>query len=303
METRTLNLNILTALINLPSSKTETQSKDHKEERFETGYALIIISVVIVIGNSLVLWTVKSFSRRLVADIFISCLALLDIIHTMTSIVLAIVFKWTFLQQNKEFGILCKIQAWFTVTTQTHSAFIVTLINLERLTAVSRPFFYKSYVNTRMAVKVLILLLFISIFVSSLPLIAWGNYVLLPKMALCMFSHDSDYAILILVIGYADLLVVSYCFMAIKVSLKKFMQRQARFVARRGAIVDLQERGVTLTKTASHSFMQSQRMIKVTAMVSGLFYFSWLPLMVSRHFGITVVVVRRSLLHLIPFMT
>ena len=275
------NLSILTTL-NL-SSKTETVTQSN-EEGFKTGYALIIIVVVIVIGNSFVLWTVKSFSKRLVADIFIFSLALLDILHTLTSILLAIIFKWTFLQ-NKEFTILCKIQAWFTVTTQTQSAFIVTLINLERLTAVGRPFFYKTYVNMRMAVKILILLLFVSICVASLPLFAWGNYVLLPKMALCIFAHDSDYAIFILVIGFADFLVVFYCFFAIKISLKKFLERQARFAARRGAIVDLKARGVALTKTASLSFIQSQRLLKVTAMVSGLFYFSWLPLMVSNYFG------------------
>lgn len=262
------------------SSKKETQSGE-TEESFKTGYALVIISVAIVIGNSFVIWTVKSFGRRLVTDIFISSLALLDITHTMTSILLAIIFKWTSVENNEEFGILCKIQAWFTVTTQVQSAFIVTLINLERLTAVSRPFFYKSYVNNRRAIKTLIILLCISILVSSLPLIAWGNYVLLPKMSLCLFPHDSDYAILIVVIGYADMLVVSYCVLAIKISLKKFVNRQARFVARRGAIVDLQERGVVLTKTTSISFIQSQRLLKVTAMVSGLFYFSWLPLMVS----------------------
>ena len=262
------------------SSKTVKQSGE-AEESFKTGYALVIISLAIVIGNSFVLWTVKCFGRRLVADIFISSLALLDITHTMTSILLAIIFKWTSVQYNEGFGILCKIQAWFTVTTQVQSAFIVTVINLERLTAVSRPFFYKSYVNTRRAIKALIILLFISIFVSSLPLIAWGNYVPLPKMSLCLFPHDSDYAILIVVIGYADMLIVSYCVLAIKISLKKFMKRQARFVARRGAIVDLQERGVALTKTTSISFLQSQRLLKVTAMVSGLFYFSWLPLMVS----------------------
>ena len=262
------------------SSKTVTQSGE-AEESFKTGYALVIISLAIVFGNSFVLWTVKCFGRRLVADIFISSLALLDITHTLTSILLAIIFKWTSVQYNEGFGILCKIQAWFTVTTQVQSAFIVTVINLERLTAVSRPFFYKSYVNTRRAIKALIILLFISIFVSSLPLIAWGNYVLLPKMSLCLFPHDSDYAILIVVIGYADMLIVSYCVLAIKISLKKFMKRQARFVARRGAIVDLQERGVALTKTTSISFLQSQRLLKVTAMVSGLFYFSWLPLMVS----------------------
>ncbi len=275
------NLSILMPL-NL-SSKTGQQNE---EEDFKTGYVLIIISVAIVIGNFFVLWTVRSFSKRLVTDIFICSLALLDITHTMTSILLAIIFKWTVIRHKKEFGVLCKIQAWFTVTTQIHSAFIVTLINLERLTAVSRPFFYKSYVNIRRAVKILIILLFVSICVSSLPLIAWGNYALLPKMALCIFSHDSDYAIFIVVIGYTDLLVVSYCFCAIKISLNKFMERQARFAARRGAIVDLQARGVALSKTASMSFIQSQRLLKVTAMISGLFYFSWLPLMVSCHFVI-----------------
>ena len=228
METK--NLSILTTL-NL-SSKMETVTQS-EEEGFKTGYALIIIAVVIVIGNSFVLWTVKSFSKRLVADIFIFSLALLDILHTLTSILLAIIFKWTFLR-NKQFTILCKIQAWFTVTTQTHSAFIVTLINVERLIAVGRPFFYKTYVNIRMAVKILVLLLFVSICVASLPLIVWGNYVSLPKMALCIFAHDSDYAIFILVIGYADFLVVFYCFFAIKISLKKFLERQARFAARRG---------------------------------------------------------------------
>ena len=274
------NLGILTTSNLSSMSETVTQTN---EQSFKTDYALIIIAVVIVIGNSFVLWTVKSFSKRLVADIFISSLALLDITHTMTSILLAILFKWTLLQQQEEFTILCKIQAWFTVTTQTHSAFIVTLINVERLTAVSRPFFYKSCVNTHSAVKILILLLFVSICVASLPLIAWGNYVLLPKMALCIFAHDSDYAISILVIGYADFLIVFYCFFAIKISLKKFLERQARFAARRGAVVDLQARGVALSKTASLSFTQSQRLLKVTAMVSGLFYFSWLPLMVSQY--------------------
>ena len=281
----TTNRTIFIASVHFPS-KAGTQSEE-TEESFKTGYALVIISLAIIIGNSFVLWTVKSFARRLVADIFISSLALLDITHTLTSILLAILFKWTSVQHNTEFGILCKIQAWFTVTTQVQSAFIVTVINLERLTAVSRPFFYKTYVNTRRAIKTLFILLSTSIFVSSLPLIAWGNYVLLPKMSLCLFPHDSDYAILIVVIGYADMLVVSYCVLAIKISLKKFMKRQARFVARRGAIVDLQERGVALTKTTSISIIQSQRLLKVTAMVSGLFYFSWLPLMVSCRFYIT----------------
>lgn len=276
-----MDRSILT-VFNLSSTDTETQSQER--ENFKTGYALVIISVAIVIGNSLVLFTVKSFAKRLVADIFISSLALLDIIHTITSILLAILFKWTLIKQSERFGALCKTQAWITVTTQIHSAFIVTVINLERLTAVSRPFFYKSYVNTRRAVKTLVMLLLFSISISSLPLIAWGKYVLLPKMSLCLFYHDSDFAIIIVIIGYTDFLVVSYCFVAIKISLKKFMERQARFVARRGAIVDLQAGGIAqkMTKSASKSFIQSQRLLKVTAMVSGLFYFSWLPLMVRR---------------------
>ena len=275
----TSNQSILITPSNLLSN-TETQFNGNGET-FQTGYALIIVSVMIVIGNSFVLWTVKCFKKRLVADIFICSLALLDIVHTMSSVLLAIIFKWSLIQDSKKFEALCKTQAWFTVTTQIHSAFIVTLINLERLTAVSRPFFYKSCVTTYRAVKVVIILLFISICISSLPLIAWGNYVLLPRMSLCLFPHNGHYAIIILVIGYVDFLAVSYCVLSIKISLKKFINRQERFAARRGAIVDLQTGGVELTKTATMSFLQSQRLLKVTAIVSGLFYFSWLPLMVS----------------------
>lgn len=279
------------AAMQLNLSLPANEQDDKTEGDYTTSYGLILMVIVIIVGNGLVLLTVKSFKRRLVADIFIFSLSLSDLTNTLTSVVLAIVFKFTLLHKSyggksqDVFPILCQTQAWFTVTTQFQSVFTVTLISLERFVAVSRPFFYKANINPPVALRILGVLFILSVSFSSAPLLGWDEYVSQPKLALCMFRYNSSYAILVVVIGYVHLVLVSYCFLAIRVSLKKFMKRQTYFVRRRGAIAGQQtgddNTSLKMTKGGEKSLEQSKRLLKVSAMVSFLFYFSWLPLIVS----------------------
>ena len=164
--------------------------------------------------------------------------------------------------------------------------FIVTLITLERFVAVSRPFFYKTHANPA--------LFLVSVLISSAPLLGWDQYVSFPKVAVCMFPYDGSYAILLVVIGYADMVLVSYCFLAIRVSLKKFMKRQSYFARRRGAItgpppeMEEEENASSMSKNGAKAMEQSKRLLKVSAMVSFLFYFSWLPLMVRHVYDVYI---------------
>lgn len=283
------------------SSNSERDVPTQTSRDYTTSYGLILIAVVIIVGNSLVLATVKSFKRRrLVSDTLIFCLSLSDLTNALTSTTLAIIFKFTLLHKSTGgtsrglFRRLCQAQGWFIVTTQLQSVFIVTLITLERFVAVSRPFFYKTHANPPVAHRSLAALFLVSVLISSAPLLGWDQYVSFPKVAVCMFPYDGSYAILLVVIGYADMVLVSYCFLAIRVSLKKFMKRQSYFARRRGAItgpppeMEEEENASSMSKNGAKAMEQSKRLLKVSAMVSFLFYFSWLPLMVRHVYDVYI---------------
>jgi len=246
-----------------------------------SGFITIILEIFTFLGNlfpAASVFVVKSARHRTVTDYFIGTLAINDILSVVVPLSFGIptllLGYWIGDKLGCQFYQVCIF--WF----QINEMFLVTSMSCERYLALKLPAYYRKRVLKKIhRVKILIgILFFVSLFISSMPLMGFANNGLRHPLTFCPCIlivkptnlQQRVYPFIMQVLGYSTLITVFLCNFFVIKTLKVF---KGRFQQR-----TLSNDSTTRDKTEAFT--------KLVFVLGTLFYLTWAPVMVSRLFSI-----------------
>ncbi len=250
------------------------------------GGTLFGINVCIVLLNALVLMVIMRFRTKNCIDILILGLASTDLTKGVVPVPMSVVIylsSWYL----KEGSIACQFFGWIAFTTNSASMLILTIMAIERLVAIIKPFAYRRLITKkRMKISVFVAVLF-SATVSVLPVLGIGQMVPYNQGAYCHFDYSKNstasrvYSIFILIYGLSMTIVVMVAYSVVFYKIRDLIKRHRRFsVAKLLAKVSVtngqQKKDINLKVERMFSYLTVGLML--------LFWFSWLPFLVSSTF-------------------
>ena len=245
--------------------------------------------VSVILGNLLVLASLKVQEHWVITDVLLFSLSLADFIDGFLPLQLVIAMNY-FIERDWTLH-LCGAFIGVVNFLRFASAGTVTLIALERTFMIVFPFKYHTTLTLSRVKKLIIFTWIISAFFASLPFIGVGKVGY--DGGKC-FYHLSDlgktYAILILSVSVLLLTIVLGCYIAVKLSSEQFIRRQTEMCARHHLPGSDLSREVTPAKHGKFvpqgdrrpsGVHEIRRLSLMMAVVVILYYVSWLPILVS----------------------
>ncbi|XP_032240281.2 histamine H2 receptor [Nematostella vectensis] len=252
--------------------------------------------VLVVLGNLLVLVSLRCQRNLIVTDVLLFSLSLADFVDGL--IPLQIVIFMNYFVQQPWAKSLCDAFVIIVNTMRFASAGTVTIIALERTFLIVSPLKYHTTVTISKAKKLVALLWIISIFFGILPFLNVGHSGYHDGNCLYqLYDLGTEYAIVILAFSFLLLAVVLSCYVAAKLSSLKFIKRQSDMVeklasdASKLALVmgvaknDRTKRKISPKHLAkvprSQGVIEVRKLTIMLAVVIILYYISWLPILVN----------------------
>ena len=201
-------------------------------------YILPIIFLIILMGNALLLLAIKSFRFRRVPDLLVGSLAAIDLLNDFGPVLIStIVFQ---VNPNGFRGLqmvaLCHFYNWISSCLRLSASFIATLMALDCVCATLHPLYYRTKVTCVNVAKIIGCVVLSAAFISAWPLLGWGR--VYPHRGLCSFDFGGSFALLIVILGYIQLLLVLTSLLAVSRKMKGYERRLGRL--RRGRTLTFQ---------------------------------------------------------------
>ena len=187
---------------------------------------LVLMQCFIIPGNSLVLASIISFTKRSVADVLIGCLALIDLVNGLGPVNISISMYFINLSGSnrlKDLEWLCLLYTWLSTCLRLMACFVATMMAIDRFAAILAPFFYRTRVTPRATCLCLLLVFMFCILTATLPLAISTIRTYIP---LCSFDFTSPFAAFIAVLGYLQLFVVVLSYLSVICGVNAFLSRQ-----------------------------------------------------------------------------
>ena len=252
---------------------------------------LPLLFTVILLGNLLVLLTVRSFRVRHVPDLLVASLALVELTNDLGPIMISMIVSNLHPSgfDSVQLEALCQFYNWFSCCLRLSACFIATLMALDRLCATVAPFFYRISVTNANVLNLVLSVVLSAAFISSWPALGWGR--VLPHRALCSFDFGGGFALFIAFLGYIQLFFVLGSFVAVTWATTRHMKRLEAvrrgraWTVERGQLRTVSDGGDGWQKRTEGArntrWRESLQFIRMLGVAVFLFYLSWLPIVVS----------------------
>ena len=290
-------LNSTSANIFTTSSSAVPKNPDNDETSSLSPFAIGLILesgiLAVVLGNLLVLLSLRFLKHWIITDVLLLSLSTADFIGGSFPLQLVIFMNY-FLQQ-KWTAFTCGLYIIVVNSLRFASAGTVTLIAMERAFMILSPLKYHTTITISRIKKAVVFTWFNAVLFASLPFMGVGKSGY--EDGKC-FYHLTDlgrtYAILILSTSFVLLTIVLACCIAIKSFSQRFIRRQTTMDNKnkragnegsRGSVSDvLQCERLKLRRKSNPSGVREiRRLTRMMAVVVFLYYISWLPILVSFH--------------------
>lgn len=223
--------------------------------KFAFGIFIEFIFLWTLLGNCIIIAVLKLYKPLTIPDILVFSLALSDLLNVLfPAQILNIIqsqlvnITWT--------KLTCVMFTWSVYCFRLASVLTVTVIALDRLIAIRKPFVYRVRVMPEIGrVKLLILMIWLfSCLTASLPYMIGSKSTF--KSGECPYQFldlGRYYGFFLEIIGLLQLALVLYCYIAIRISTWHFLKRQGKF------------RRVQLDRTTSNQAASAQDKGKMAA--------------------------------------
>ena len=288
----------LTMSFDLMNSTRNTATQESPRTGATTALSALTVGLIleggilaVVLGNLLVLLSLRFQKQWLVTDVLLLSLSTADFVDGSFPLQL-IIFMNYFIQQ-KWTAFLCGLYIIIVNSLRFASAGTVTLMAVERAFMILRPLKYHTKVTVSRIKKAVVVIWLNAVFLACLPLIGVGNSGY--EEGKC-FYHLTDmgktYAVLILSVSFLLLAMALVCCIAIKSSSSMFIRRQTEMDNKnkcagnrthRGSTCDMLEceRGRERRKSNPSGVREIRRLSHMMALVVFVYCLSWLPILVS----------------------
>ena len=244
----------------------------------------IIISILIIIGNTLVLlatWIERSLHQP--NKYFIACLAVADLLVGIFVGPMR-VYELNLLQNyesRRDISIhFCRFMVWLDTLTVTASVYTLMFISFDRCLKISKPLQYRSRMTTSKSLKIIFIIWLIS--TASATYAATpdsGSYGFLANGG--SFCPDYDGGTLSKRDGYFTFLYISVIFLPAIVILIMYALIFV-VVHKRQKMLRNGELGETSTGQNERSVLRHDlKNVRMLLIVVGAFFFCWLPLSIT----------------------
>lgn len=268
---------------------------------------VIPIFIISLIGNVATIGIISLFKERRVPDVLVLGLACTDLLATLVPVPMSI-FSYLSLKDFCQGSAMCHTYGTIAMFTRCSSVLITTVIAVERYLAICQPFFYKRHCTPVRFGIVLLISYSIAFVLAIIPAVHPGIEII-SHHGFCMFDFASRYSIAVIVYGTILFVVMLICFILVTIVLLKHRIRQKGLktatstpsLKRRGnndsvkslgsrdskrpvprLVSQISDVGRTLKRAASARFQYGVEIqfLWMFSAVVGLFYISWLPLVV-----------------------
>eukprot|EP00795_Rhopilema_esculentum_P006943 gene6943-12563_t len=184
-----------------------------------------------LIGNIIIISVLKLYKPLTIPDILVFSLALSDLLNVLLPAQMLNLIQSRLIQATWNESI-CIAFTWSVHCLRLSSVLTVSVIAVDRLLAIRKPLVYRSRVMHEInRVKVLILLLWLfSCFTASLPYMGQTHSPFKNKEChYQLYDLGITYGFFVEIVGLLQLVLVLYCYIAIRISTWHFMQRQGKF--------------------------------------------------------------------------
>ena len=214
----------------------------------DKGLTLLVIFVLSLFGNIFTIAIVSRFKIHKVPDVLVIGLALTDLLATIIPIPMAMYDYFS------PVGFLMEPVACDTFGTIAHftryaSAFIVTLVSLERYFAVCWPLKYRVHATPKRFIWILLVCWFFAFVLAIVPAVDESTPIN-SHDGFCLFSFVSSYAYVIVAYAGVQYVIVLVCFISVAVRLCQVYRRRKRMRVQEGynRSSKVHDRAVTFTK-------------------------------------------------------
>ena len=241
----------------------------------------IIISILIIIGNTLVLlatWIERSLHQP--NKYFIACLAVADLLVGIF-VGPTWVYSLNLDYESHTMSIhFCRLMVWLDIFTVTASVYTLMFISFDRYLKISKPLQYRSRMTTSKSLKIIFIIWLIST--------AYATYAATPDSGSIGFlakggflCPDYDGGTLSKANGYLTFLCASVIFLPAIVIMIMYA-RIFVVVHKRQKMLRNGKLGETSTGQNQGSVLrQDLKNVRMLLIVVGVFFFCWLPLSIT----------------------
>ena len=226
-------------MLNITDSNT-TIGPLSQSSNLKNGLLGIIIEIFCLwmfLGNLLILIVLKLYRPWSIPDVLVFSLALSDLLNVIFPVqLLTVIPNILGISWSKE---ICAIYIWATYWFRMASVLTVSVISIDRLLSITKPFLYRSKVIHEVGkLKILMLVLWlIACIVAVLPFVDLGIGKTGYRNGECHYQlldlapKGYAYGYLVEAIGLIQLVVVLYCYIVIKMTTSDFLRRQEKFTS------------------------------------------------------------------------
>lgn len=215
---------------------------------FERGLTAALIFCVSLIGNISTIGILAKFKVHKIPDVLVIGLAVTDLVATLIPVPMSI-YAYFYPYQFVCHTVPCDLYATVAQITRYSSALIVTMVSLERYSAVIHPFFYRKHATPGRFVVILILCWIVASSLAVVPALHSGTNII-PHEGFCLFDVASPYAYSVIVYSAIQYVIVFFCFVTVLVQLCLVYRRRKRLRVQDqyNKASNAKEREVTFTK-------------------------------------------------------
>lgn len=178
---------------------------------------------------------------------------------------------------------VCNFYGWIAFATNSGSMLILTFMSIERYMAIVKPFIYKAWVRPKKVLALLFVSWIFTAFHSSLPLIGVGRIKSYNDGAYSHFDYSREtrgaiaYSIFILCYGLSMIVVVMIAYSFVFHRIRDLIHRHRRMSNARSRTFS-----TAYSKPMRQLNLKTETMFSyLTVVLMILFWFSWLPFLVS----------------------
>lgn len=175
----------------------------------------------------------------------------------------------------------CNFYGWIAFTVNSGAMLILTLMSLERFWAVVKPFSYRAWVTPGRSIFAAVISVAFSSMHSALPVFGVGQIKPYNNGAYSHFDYSRDsrgtrgYSLFIIIYGYSMIFIVMVAYSFVFYKIRSLITRHRRMSLTKS---QPKRKGLNLKQEKMFSYLTVVLMI--------LFWFSWLPFLVSLYMNI-----------------
>ena len=256
----------------------------------------LILAFITLSGTSAnvigILVMIKVLQMRPVApNVLVFGLALTDlygiVVATLPTLLCYLEMKWYGGQM------VCDLQGFSTIFVQSASGLLATIMALDRLLAVLKPFLYRRIVTAQKAFMTVCLIWVIGIVLALMPLVKLGRYKRNLTGTFCTIDWFADsiqnkiFALVFATVGITYVFVVVICNTIVAATLLKLRKERTKLTSEKGfqrhRVFPSKQDGSDRRKSTTTVDLELH-FAKTVGIISFLFLICWLPFMVRiRH--------------------